>query len=262
MKLAVQENLVDGSSPQEKVERLEKYGYDGMEVWGRDVAQRMGELKAALSTSRVKVSTICAGYEGDLLGADRATREKAMQGVRERLRTAAELGAVGLITVPTFGVPKIPDLAPWMPDVQEVEQRILVEECRLLGRYAEDVGAYLILEPLNRYETHFMRRLEQAVAVCKEVGLEHVKVMADFFHMNIEEPSIASSLDAALDYVVHIHLADSNRVLPGYGHTDFAVPFRVLKGRGYKHFMALECHVPGPPGVELPKCARHLRGLM
>ena len=146
--------------------------------------------------------------------------------------------------------------------MKEVEKKILIEEYKILSDYAEDMGSYVILEPLNRYETHLINRLEQAVEVCEAVNKEFLKIMGDFFHMSIEEPDIASSLEKASDYIIHIHLADSNRLLPGYGHTDFKKPFRVLKKTGYKYFMAMECGVPSDPNETLPKSVKYLRQFM
>ncbi|MBS7624507.1 MAG: sugar phosphate isomerase/epimerase [Candidatus Bathyarchaeia archaeon] len=262
MKLAVQENLIPGNTILEKLQNAEKYGFEGVEVWGNDLPQRFKEVKDALSASRVKISTVCSGYGGDLLGPDRKTREMAIEGIKERLKLCAELGGVGVITVPTFSGPKIPDLYPWMADVREVEKKILIEECKILGKWADDVGAYVLLEPLNRYETHLINRLQQAVEICNVVGAEHVKIMADFFHMNIEEANIAKSIEEAGGYIMHVHLADSNRLLPGYGHTDFKSGFEALKKIGYKNFMALECRIPGDPSIELPKCVNYLRSLI
>lgn len=261
MKLAAQENLVPGKNFSEKLSNMERYGFEGVEVWGRDLPQKLGEIKSALSTSRIKFSTVC-GSPGDLLGPDRKTREAAIENIKERLKICADLGGIGVITVPTFREPKIPDLYPWISDVKEIERRVLIEECKILGEYADDVGAYVILEPINRYETHFMNRLQQAVEICRETNREHVKVMADFFHMNIEERDIPSALEEASEYIVHIHLADSNRQLPGNGHTDFKSAFKVLKKNGYRNFMAFECRVSGNPQIELPKSVEYLKRCM
>ncbi|MEM2936505.1 MAG: sugar phosphate isomerase/epimerase, partial [Candidatus Bathyarchaeia archaeon] len=94
------------------------------------------------------------------------------------------------------------------------------------------------------------------------VGREHVKIMADFFHMSIEEADIPASIKKAADYIVHVHLADSNRLLPGHGHTDFKRGFAALKKIGYRNFMALECGIPGDPEIELPKCVKYLKQLI
>ena len=261
MKLAVQENLVPGETFAEKLRNMENYGFEGVEISYRSMPQKMEEAKQTLPSSKIRFSTVC-GTPSGLLGPDRKTREQTMQGVKDLLKMCAELDGVGVIRAPIFGGPQITDLYPWEPDVKELEKKILIEEFKILGRYADDLGVYLILEPLNRYETHLINRLEQAVEVCKAVGLEHVKMMADFFHMNIEEPDIAASLEKASDYIVHIHLADSNRLLPGYGHTDFKKPFQVLKNIGYNGFMAMECRVPGNPEESLPRSVNYLKGLM
>jgi sugar phosphate isomerase/epimerase len=86
--------------------------------------------------------------------------------------------------------------------------------------------------------------------------------MADFFHMNIEEADIAKSIEDAGSYIMHVHLADSNRLLPGYGHTDFKSGFNALKKINYRNFMALECRIPGDPDIELPKCVKYLKSLI
>jgi sugar phosphate isomerase/epimerase len=262
MRLSIQENLIPGKTLAEKLQKIEKYGFEGIEIWGNDLPQRFKEIKDALSVSRIELSTICSGYGGDLLGSDRKIREMAIEGIKERLKLCAELGGVGVITVPTFGGPKIPDLYPWYADVREIEKKILIEECRILGEFADDFSVYVLLEPLNRYETHLINRLQQAVEICESVGKEHIKIMADFFHMNIEEADIAKSIEDAGSYIMHVHLADSNRLLPGYGHTDFKSGFNALKKINYRNFMALECRIPGDPDIELPKCVKYLKSLI
>jgi sugar phosphate isomerase/epimerase len=262
MKIAVQENLLPGGDFQEKLLNAERFGFEGVEVWGRELSERAEDIKSSLGTARIGISTVCAGYPGDLLGPDRKARETAIQGIKDLLRICADLGGVGVITVPTFRGPKIPDLYPWRPDVREVEKQILIEECRVLGDYAEDVDCYVILEPINRYETHFMNTLSLAVELCRAIDREKVKMMADFFHMNIEEADISASLEEASEYLVHIHLADSNRMVPGRGHTDFEGPFKTLKRINYRNFMAFECRVPGDPFATLPNAVKYLRRFM
>jgi sugar phosphate isomerase/epimerase len=261
MKLAVQENLVPGKTIPEKLRSIEKYGYEGVEVGCGVMPQKFDELKKSLPSSKVKFSTVC-GTPNGLLGPDRKTREVAMEGTKSLLKMCADLDGVGVICAPIFGGPQISDLYPWQPDVKQLEKNILVEEFKILGKTADDLGVYLMLEPLNRYETHLVNRLEQAVEIIGEVNREHVQIMADFFHMSIEEADITSSVEAASDHIVHIHLADSNRLLPGHGHTDFEKPFQALKKAGFKYYMALECGVPGDSNVTLPECVNFLRRFM
>ena len=262
MKLASQEGLLPGKSLAEKVKIAEQLGLEGIELGGRSIEERYNEIVEAFSTSKIKVSTICSGYPGDLLSADRREREKAIEGILKRLEIAHNLGAVGLIVVPTFGGPKLPDLYPLFPTVWELEKKLLIEELRIIDRKARTYNSFVLLEPLNRYETHFLNRLEDTVSIIEEVNGERIMLMADFFHMNIEEADIASSLKKVSKYLKHIHLADSNRVLPGFGHTDFSKPFKVLKDIGYKYYMAFECRVPEPRIESLKKSIEFLRKLI
>ena len=78
--------------------------------------------------------------------------------------------------------------------------------------------------------------------------------------MSIEEADIAKSLMESGDWIDHIHLADSNRMLPGQGHLNFKPGFEVLKNMGYDKYMALECGILGNPEEELPKSVNYLKG--
>ena len=258
MKLSCQEGMVPGRDFKEKLSNLEKFGYQGIELGGANLKAREKEIQQALSDSSVKVSSICAGYKGTLLAKDPQERKSCIQEIKELLSIAGRFGATGLIVVPIFGQPQIPDLSP-LYTAWDLERKLLVELCQELGEHAEKVGSLVLLEPLNRYETHFLNRLEQAIEICKEVGSPGVRIMADFFHMNIEEADIPKSIREAKGFIRHVHLADSNRLLPGYGHTDFASGFKALRDIGFDDYMALECGMPGPGEVELPRCAQYLR---
>ncbi len=113
-----------------------------------------------------------------------------------------------------------------------------------------------MLEPINRYETHFYHRLDQARAVCDQIDSDRIKICADFFHMNIKEPDIAASIESSAGYIFHVQLGDSNRLLPGQGHIDFPSGFAALQRIGYDRYLALECRIQDQPERELPECAR------
>lgn len=261
MKLACQEGMAPGKTLREKAETIAQLGYEGMEFWGSGLGARVKEITQALAGTGVKPSTICAGYQGCLLGADPKERQQAMADIEDLLSAGADLGVVGLIVVPVFGGPRLPDMSPWKTAV-EAETELLVMLLDEMGQHAAKVGCTVLVEPLNRYETHFIRRLEQAVDCCKRVANERVGIMADFFHMSIEEADIAGSIRQAGEYVHHVHLADSNRLLPGHGHTDFASGFAALSEIGFANYMAMECSIPGDPKEELGKSARYLRQWM
>ncbi|MEW6228206.1 MAG: sugar phosphate isomerase/epimerase [Bacillota bacterium] len=243
MKLACQENLVDVPTFAEKLDILECAGYEGVEVWGTDLETRISEINHAMRGRSLRVATVCAGYGGCLLDAAKSERDKAMDDIKRLLGLCADVGASGLIVVPIFGPPKINDLSPYKTALQ-LEGELLAVELKELAERAQEAGVYVILEPLNRYQTHFLNRLEQATQVCEEIGSPFVKIMADFYHMNIEEASIPDAIRLAKDHLVHVHLSDSNRLPPGCGHVDFAAGFAALSEIGFEGYAALECAGP------------------
>ncbi len=243
MKLACQEGLAVGSDLKQKLDLLAEAGYEGIEFSGSGLKERIPEILRLTANHPVKPSTICAGFRGCPLDADKRERELASSDIVSLLHTAGELGMVGLIMVPVFGGPRIPDLSPYS-SAMTLELELLTKLCDDWAVVAESANTCLLLEPLNRYETHLLKTLEDAVTICNRVQSPHLKIMADFFHMSIEESSIPDSIEAAAPHIAHVHLADSNRQLPGYGHTDFASGFAALRKHRFTGYMALECGNP------------------
>jgi 5-keto-L-gluconate epimerase len=86
--------------------------------------------------------------------------------------------------------------------------------------------------------------------------------MPDIFHMNIEDVSIAGSLEAAGDLVGYVHLADSNCWAPGQGHTDFRAILGALERIGYDRYVGVEI-LPNPSPDEAARQAiTYLRTLI
>jgi sugar phosphate isomerase/epimerase len=141
----------------------------------------------------------------------------------------------------------------------EDDRKLLLDSLGQIAPVAEQAGSVLLLEPLNRYEDGVLNTLDEAISVIEELGSPAVKLMPDFFHMNIEEADIAASLRAAGPHIAHVHLADSNRQLPGLGHTDFASGFAALREVGFNGTLAIECRVKGYPHEALPHALQFLR---
>ncbi len=98
----------------------------------------------------------------------------------------------------------------------------------------------MVIEPLNRYETNFLNTVEETVAFIDSLGCENVGILADTFHMNIEEPNIPQAIAQAGALLWHFHIADSNRWAPGFGHLDFQPIFEELETQEYQGFVSAE----------------------
>ena len=257
MKLALREEMSRGGTLAEKLSWLEGIGFDGIELAAASLDLPQRELEEIFAGSPVRAANVAGSAA--LIDPDPAERSAAKDLMRRRLDLAAALGAVGVLTVPQFGsAPRLPDLSPYK-SAAELERELFVEQLEELAPAARDAGVPIFLEPLNRYEQHLVNRLEQGVAFAEQV--EGVEIMADFFHMNIEEADIAASIRAAGPHIVHVHVADSQRLQPGRGHLDFGPGFVALKEAGYDGYLGIECGVAGPYEESLVECAGLLREL-
>jgi len=262
MKLAIQHHLVPGESLSEKFERAAAFGLDGVELtaWGlpRPFAEEHEAIERAKRASGLPVSSLCTMRDDDFVHPDPEERVKHFEKLATVLRFADATGAAGIIGLPIRQPLAMPDLSPWADArrvTTELTTRILAEAIA----QTEGVRATVFLEPLNRYETKYLNTVAHGAELCRAVASPRVRIMADLYHMNIEEADPAASLAEAGDLVGHVHLADSNRRLPGHGHTDFVRPFRALQKAGFAGWFALECMVTGDPEETIPACVRFLR---
>jgi sugar phosphate isomerase/epimerase len=103
-----------------------------------------------------------------------------------------------------------------------------------------------VIEALNRYESHLLNTAAEVSAFVTEVGSDHVGILLDAYHMNIEEADPAAALRLAGERLWLYHAADSNRQGIGRGHTDLGAQLAALVDIGYAGPIILECTAPGP----------------
>lgn len=116
----------------------------------------------------------------------------------------------------------------------------LSDSLRELAAHAAGAGQLLLLEPLNRYETDLINTLEQGIQLLELVGADNLKLLADLFHMNIEEDDIAKSILNARGRIGHLHFVDSNRRAAGLGHLSYAPIAKALADSGYQGYASAE----------------------
>lgn len=261
VKLAAQESTLPGDTLEARFEAAVSYGFEGIELGaqgeGRFVA-RADELAAARNAGVVMPSAVAhtALFVGDF---DQDRRRRAIDDVKSILSTLPVAGAAGLVMPNGFAVfsTKLPPFTP--PRSADESRASLVDALRELGRHGEDVGAKVFLEPLNRYEDYLINTLADAVSVVEEVDSPAVAVIADTFHMSIEETDIGAAIRAAGSRIEHVQLGDSGRLEPGNGHYDWPQTLDALDSIGYDGWLAMECGLSGPAADVLPGVAALLR---
>jgi sugar phosphate isomerase/epimerase len=261
MKVLVQEHLAPGDTLEAQWEVIEAAGLQGIELHGRDEAfpPRLDELRAAQSAG-VPMPTVCLISETFIGAFDASARRQAIDSMKGLLSTIAALGGTGAITPAAFGMASkaLPPFS--VPRTREEDREILLEGLGELAEHAGAEGVLVFLEPLNRYEDHMLHRLDEAVALIEALGSPHVKVMADLFHMSIEEDDLPAALRRCGSHLGHVHLADSQRAHPGTGHTDFAPIVAALEEVGFDGHLAMECGIRGEPAEALAQVAALFAG--
>jgi sugar phosphate isomerase/epimerase len=257
LRLSAQENLVPGETLQEKFETITELGYHGIEVRSRgdfQFAEREKELLAAVADG-VVISSACVDMHSFIGDLDPARRKDARENIKSQLGVIARCGGAGIVAPATYGVlsKRLPPYT--APRTVEEDAEIVAEALAELGQVAEQEGALLFLEPLNRYEDFVLNTQAHGVDLIERAGTAGVRLCSDFYHMNIEEDDPAQAVLAAGQHVGHVHLSESNRNEPGTGHTDWLSAMGALAAIDYSGWLTLECR----PRAELRLCLASCR---
>jgi sugar phosphate isomerase/epimerase len=233
-----------GENVATSIDRLARLGYDAVEVEGEPERYDPNRIRKQAEGAGLTVSSVCPNFtaERDLSHPDPGIRKSALEYLRDVSEFAAELGAPLFIVAPTAYARVQPLAEP------RDEWLLAVEGIRITGEHAASLGVDLTLECWNRYGTYMLNRLEEGARMWRETGLTNGGIMADTFHMNIEERSIPDAILASAGILNHVHLSDSNRLAPGLGHIDFAEVLQALGTAQYGGGLAFEL-IPTLPNL-------------
>jgi sugar phosphate isomerase/epimerase len=177
---------------------------------------------------------MAAGQDGlTFADPDPEIRRMAVERVKEHIGLAAHLGSAVTIGLLSGRLGS---------DTQQRHVRRAAALACLEGccQTAAASGVTLLLEPLNRYECDYLNTVEDALDAIAQIGAPNLKLLADTFHMNIEEVNIAASLRQAGPKLGHVHLVDSNRRAPGHGHLDVRSVLQALRDINYVGYLSFE----------------------
>ncbi len=219
-------------------QKAAELGFDAVEVFPPSAqAVDPAELRRLLDQHKLKLAAVGTGagwvlHKLTLTSLDAAVRERAQQFVRSIIDFAGPFGAPAIIGSLQ---------GRWGDGVDKATAlQYLGNALNVLGEQATQFKVPLLFEPLNRYETNMVNTVADGMALLKSLKTTNVLLLADLFHMNIEEADPAAALRAGARYIGHLHFVDSNRRPAGGGHIDFRLIGSALREIGYNRLASAE----------------------
>lgn len=229
-------------------------GYDGVEVPGANVQIKDPEaLRKRIENHGLCVAAVTGlwGWAGgelgavaekDIMSSNPTYRQNAIQYIKDCIDLMVAFGCTEINISP--GPLDKCDSSP--KGIAKARENLL-QTMRDVLPYAEENDVWLPLEPNNRYEGYpfYFATLAEAVEIIEELKTDRSGIVADIFHMNIEEnKSITTALWEARDHIRHIHCLDNNRLGVGMGNLDYKPIFETLVAMNYRGFLTVESCPP------------------
>lgn len=219
-------------------------GYDGVELplfAPRDIP--WDAVRRALAGAGLGVTASTAMPRGASL-LDPAERSAGVEHLARCAAAAAACGAellCGPLYAPVGQLPGRPRTS--------AEWDSCVKGLREAGERAAPHGVTLAVEVLNRFETHFLNTVADAVALVAAVGHPAVGLHLDTFHLNIEEKALPAAFVRAGRHLRHVHAAENDRGSVGSGHVDWPGVAAALRATGYTGWVTAETFTGAIPEI-------------
>jgi sugar phosphate isomerase/epimerase len=219
--------------------RIKRLGFESIEISGEPTQYPPKVCKPLLKKHGIRcwgAVTLTLG-ERNLAAKDPKQRAASVAYMKSVAEMVKELEGTEMTIVPATVGKVVADGTP------EEEWKWVVAGLQELYQTTEKYGIRMAIEPLNRFETYFLNRADQAVALATAVG-PNCGVCLDVFHMWMEEKDMLAAVRASAARLVDVHVAENNRLAPGMGAVDWAKFVKTLKDVGYKGALTMEAVAP------------------
>jgi D-psicose/D-tagatose/L-ribulose 3-epimerase len=222
------------------IERVKQLGLDFIEIplMKLDLFDSTAVKNKLLEVGLEAVTSTVLLEGTDLTSDDADTRKRGVDYLKACVRATHEIGATNL-----NGVIYSQHVKPAQNRPTQQTWEHSAECLREVAIYAQEFGVQLGLEPVNRYETYLINTSDQALKLKEMIGEPNIKIHLDTYHMNIEEKNFYEATKKAGDDLIHIHLCENDRGIPGTGLVNWDDLFRALGELNYEGYAALESFV-------------------
>ncbi|HCU23324.1 MAG TPA: sugar phosphate isomerase/epimerase [Candidatus Atribacteria bacterium] len=187
------------------------------------------------------VTTTTLNKETNLISDDPAIRKNGIEFMKKMVDINVELGSriIGGVVYAAWGY------LSGKPRTQQ-EWDWSIASMKEIAQYAQEKSQIAVcVEPVNRFETHFLNIADDAVRYCQEVGYDNIKVHLDSFHMIREETSFREAVKTCgKKYLGYVHVCENNRGIPGTGLVPWKEFFLALKDINYTGPLVIESFDP------------------
>lgn len=229
------------------LERCKNMGFDAVEIIPFDPDNfPAAQVRRAAADLGLTINT---GYglpvEYNTISPDPAVRKRGIEFSKKLIDLSAEAGAevFGGVIYCAWGY-----LSGKMRT--DDEWKWGVDACRQVAEYAQANSDVIIgIEPVNRFESHFINIAADAVRLIEEVGLPNVKVHLDTFHMIREENNMLEAIRTAGTHLAYVHACENQRGIPGTGQVPWHDVLRTLREVGYDGCITIESFDPHMPKI-------------
>jgi hydroxypyruvate isomerase len=107
----------------------------------------------------------------------------------------------------------------------------------------EAANVTALVEPFNRVNhlNHLLNGSQPGLPMVKSVNSPRVKLLWDFYHMQLEDGDLIEKFTAGIDQVAHVQIGDvPGRHQPGTGEINHANLLKAVRAAGYRGKIGLE----------------------
>jgi hydroxypyruvate isomerase len=213
-------------------------GFKGVEYIGpydhpaETVAARLSKNGLAQVLFNLPAGDWAAGERGIAVLPDRV--EEFRRGVDTAIAYAKALGCAQINC--------LAGIAPAGVD-QAATENVFVENLKFASEALGKAGIKLLIEMINTRDIpgFFLTNTKQALGILERVGSNNLYLQYDIYHMQIMEGDLARTIEANLDRIAHIQLADNpGRHEPGTGEINYPFLYDFIDGLGYSGWIGAE----------------------
>jgi hydroxypyruvate isomerase len=138
------------------------------------------------------------------------------------------------------------------PNERPAAENTIVANLTRAADAAAAKNIFLLLEPLNQRDRpdYFFSRIEHIADVIAKVGRSNVKIMYDFYHVQVMQGDVLKRMEAHLPLIGHVQFAGPpSRTPPQTGELNYPVIFDAIDTMGWTGWVGAE-YGPGGPTVD------------